>query len=374
MPQHYPKLMIDLGETMPQSKRLLVAASGTGGHLFPALAVAAALEADQYQIEWLGVNNRLETQLVPSKYALHTVPIEGLQGGLGPKAPILLTKLALAVWQTRHLLKQGQFEGVVTTGGYIAAPAILAAYSLGLPRMIHEANAIPGKVTRWLSPLCTSVALGFEAARAYLPQADTLVVGTPVRPEFLQPAVLDLPIPQEATLIVVAGGSQGAVALNRLVRDCAPAWLEAGAWIVHLTGQQDAESPGFEHPHYLSFPFFEDMAALWQRADLALSRAGAGTLSELAIAATPAILIPYPYAAEDHQAYNAAAFAQSGAAQVYRQGDLTPEILQNKVLAWMSHPQKLQEMSAQARAQATPDSTQRFAQLIQDQLAAVDRR
>ena len=353
-----------------QPKRLLIAASGTGGHLFPALAVAETLEAEQFHLEWLGVNNRLETQLVPQKYPLRTVPIEGLQTRIGIKTPILASKLAVAVWQTRQLLKQGHFQGVLTTGGYIAAPAILAAWSLGLPRVIHESNAIPGKVTRWLSPLCSGVALGLEDAIQYLPKAKTVVVGTPVRPDFLGPCALDLPIPTDAVLIVVAGGSQGAVAVNQLVRACAPTWLGTGAWIVHLTGTQDPDAQSFQHPHYLSMPFYDNMAGLWQRADLAISRAGAGTLSELAIASTPALLIPYPFAAEDHQTFNAAAFVKAGAAQMYRQEELTSEGLTQTVLHWLRNPQTLQDMAAKAYSLAVPDSTERFAQLILEQIEA----
>jgi len=356
------------GAMSTPSNRLLIAASGTGGHLFPALAVAEILESEQFQLEWLGVNNRLETQLVPKKYPLRTVPIEGLQTQIGFKTPILMGKLAVAVWQTRQLLKQGHFQGVLTTGGYIAAPAILAAWSLGLPRVIHESNAIPGKVTRWLSPLCSQVALGLADAVQYLPKAKTVVVGTPVRPDFLSPCALGLPIPEAAPLIVVAGGSQGAVAVNQLIRACAPAWLATGAWIVHLTGTQDAEAQSFQHPHYLSMPFYDNMAGLWQRANLAISRAGAGTLSELAIAATPALLIPYPYAAEDHQAFNAAAFVKAGAAQMYRQNELTPEQLEQTVIQWLQHPQILEEMSAKAYSLAVPNSTERFAQLLLEQI------
>lgn len=351
-----------------QPQRLLIAASGTGGHLFPALAVAEILEAEKFQLEWLGVSNRLETQLVPQKYPLRTVPIEGLQTRIGLKTPMLLGKLAMAVWQTRQLLKRGHFQGVLTTGGYIAAPAILAAWSLGLPRVIHESNAIPGKVTRWLSPLCSGVALGLADAIQYLPKAKTQVVGTPVRPAFLSSCTLDLPIPDEALLIVVAGGSQGAVAVNQLVRACAPAWLETGAWIVHLTGTQDPEAQSFQHPHYLSMPFYDNMAGLLQRANLAISRAGAGTLSELAIASTPALLIPYPFAAEDHQAFNAAAFVKAGAAQVYRQDELTPEGLEATVLRWLQEPERLQAMAAKAHGLAVPDSTERFAQLFLEQI------
>ena len=348
--------------------RLLVAASGTGGHLFPALAVAERLEQDGYLIEWLGVSDRLETQLVPSKYRLHIVPAEGFQTKLSLNTLRVAGRLTQSLCQTRRLLKNRQFQGVITTGGYIAGPAILAAHSLGLPSILHESNALPGKVTRFLSRWCSAVALGFEAATQHLPQANTVVVGTPVRANFLQSSPLDLPIPDEVPLIVVAGGSQGAVAVNRLVRQCAAAWIEAGAWIVHLTGERDPDVDQFQHLHYLTLPFYDKMAALFQRANLVIGRAGAGTLTELAITGTPSILIPYPYAAEDHQVFNAKVFEQAGAAQLVRQSELTAPQLEAMGLALVHSPKTLAQMSAQASSLAVPDSTDQLAQLVKQYL------
>lgn len=137
-----------------------------------------------YELEWLGVPNRLETTLVDDRYPLHTVKLSGLQGRPGIRTARLLGQCALATRHVRRILKQGNYSGVFTTGGYIAAPAILAAKSLGLPAVLHESNALPGKVTRWLSPWCSTVALGFEAAANYLPKAQTVVVGTPFEPIF----------------------------------------------------------------------------------------------------------------------------------------------------------------------------------------------
>ncbi|WP_421656401.1 undecaprenyldiphospho-muramoylpentapeptide beta-N-acetylglucosaminyltransferase [Leptothermofonsia sp. ETS-13] len=310
--------------------RLLIAASGTGGHVFPAIALAEQLP--NFEIEWLGVPDRLETQLVPSQYPLHTVGVEGFQKR-GLAAVKVLLKLVGSIWRVRQLLQQGKFHGVFTTGGYIAAPAVIAARSLGLPVILHESNALPGKVTRLLGPWCSTVALGFEAAAAYLPRAKTVVVGTPVRNQFLTDTSLDLPdlpIPVDVPLLVVVGGSQGAVAVNKLVRTCAPAWLDAGIWIVHQTGENDAEVGSLQHSHYFPLPFYSHMAGLFRRADLVISRAGAGTLTELAIAHTPSILIPYPFAAEDHQTYNAKVFAEAGAALLFQQSDLTPEALKKR--------------------------------------------
>ncbi len=360
--------------------RLLIAASGTGGHVFPAIAVAEQLP--DYQIEWLGVPDRLETHLVPSRYPLHTVAVEGFQKR-GVDSLRVLLKLIRAIWQVRRRLQQGTFHGVFTTGGYIAAPAVLAARSLGLPVILHESNALPGKVTRLLGPWCTRVAIGFEAAAAYLPRMETICTGTPVRSQFQSntlednppPSLPDLPLPEDAPLIVVIGGSQGAVSVNQLVRQCVPTWCEAGCWIVHLTGENDPDVKSLQHSQYLALPFYHNMAGLLQRADIAISRAGAGTLTELAITHTPSILIPYPYAAEDHQTYNAAVFTAAGAATLLQQRELTPAILTAAVLDLFAgqyshrHPSAaLQTMADRAGSLAVRDSADRLAQLVRQVL------
>lgn len=349
--------------------RLLVAASGTGGHLFPALATAEQLP--DYQIEWLGVPDRLETRLVPDRYPLHTVAVGGFQSrGLGMVSVVL--KQVRAIWQVRQLLQRGKFRGVFTTGGYIAAPAILAARSLGLPIVLHESNALPGKVTRWFSPWCTVTAVGFEAARRYLGSSTVIPVGTPVRAQFRDQAKappLDLPIPPDVPLIVVVGGSQGAVGMNRLVRQAAPAWFDAGIWVVHLTGDNDPDATSLSHPQYLVLPFYDNMAALLHRADLAISRSGAGTLTELAITRTPAILIPYPFAAEDHQTINAQVFVEAGAAIVFQQADLPPDRLTQEVLRLVrSSDSPLATMAEATGSLAVPDSAERLAKLLRQQM------
>jgi UDP-N-acetylglucosamine--N-acetylmuramyl-(pentapeptide) pyrophosphoryl-undecaprenol N-acetylglucosamine transferase len=345
--------------------KLLVAASGTGGHVFPALAVAQALSLTGYTIEWLGVPDRLETRLVPKEYPLHTVKIAGIQKGLSLQTLKLLGNLITATWQTRQLLQRGKFTGVLAAGGYISAPAIIAARSLGLPAILHESNALPGKVTRFLSGWCSAVALGFAEAAQHLPKATTEWVGTPVRDSFLQLTPLqEIPVVDDAPLIVVMGGSQGAVALNKMVRQAATSWLEAGAWVVHLVGQTDPDAQAFSHPHYLPLPFFENMAGLLQRADLCISRSGASSLTELGITGTPSILVPYPFAAEDHQTINAQVFAKAGASKLYQQKDLTQERLAEIVLKLLNNPEELQRMGERAMQLSVPDSTEQLAELI----------
>ncbi len=347
--------------------KLLIAASGTGGHLFPAIALAQ--ELPDYQIEWLGVPNRLETQLVPQQYKLNTISVEGFQKGFGISSLLTVSKLISSILKVRKILQNGQFQGVFTTGGYIAGPVVIAARSLGIPVVLHESNALPGKVTRFFGPWCNAVAIGFEVAAKYLPRAKTIYTSTPVRSEFFKPGIaasLDLDIPENVPVIVVFGGSQGAVAINKLVRECATAWFDVGAWVVHLTGDKDPEAESLKHPQYISLPFYSNMAALLQRANLAISRSGAGSLTELAVCGTPAILIPYPFAAEDHQTYNAKVFTSVGAALMFQQTELTLEKLQTEVLHLLQSPQQLKVMGEKAKTIAPADSAEKLAQLVRE--------
>ncbi|MCU0547920.1 MAG: undecaprenyldiphospho-muramoylpentapeptide beta-N-acetylglucosaminyltransferase [Leptolyngbya sp. Prado105] len=353
-----------------KSRRLLIAASGTGGHVFPALAIAEQLS--EFEIEWLGVPDRLESQLVGDRYPMHKIAVAGFQQKLGFGTFKILFRLINSIRQVRQIIQRGKFAGVVTTGGYISAPAIIAARSLGLPVILHESNALPGKVTRFFAPWCSVVAIGFDAAAKSLPKAKTVVVGTPVRSQFraslTNSELSDLPIPEGVPLIVVVGGSQGAVGMNKLVREAALAWFEQGAWVVHLTGENDPEVKRLQHPQYLALPFYQNMAALFQRADLAISRSGAGTVTELLVTGTPAILIPYPFAAEDHQAFNAMVMVKAGAGEMFRQAELSAEQLQRSVLELLNDRDRLEKMSQQASSIAIIDSAERTAQLVREAL------
>ena len=295
--------------------RLLIAASGTGGHLFPALAVAQALPAD-WQIHWLGVPDRLETELVPSQFPLHTVQAGGLQGR-GLRKLWNLLRLLAASWSVRQLIRRERIRVVFSTGGYIAAPAILAARWCGVPVVLHESNGVPGRVTRLLGRFCSQVAVGLPQAAERLPGCQPRITGTPVRQEFLEPAPLPDWVPAgEGPLLLVMGGSQGAVGLNRMVRPLLPRLLAAGCRVVHLSGSNDPDSGQLHHPAYVERPFCAAMAGLLQHADLVISRAGAGSLSELAVCGSPAILVPFPQAADQHQDANAGAAAAVGAAVI----------------------------------------------------------
>lgn len=298
--------------------RLLIAASGTGGHLFPALAVAEAINT-RWPVRWLGVPDRLETDLVPDRYGLITVKAGGLQGRGWAKL-LQLMRLLAASWTVRRVIRRQEIDVVFTTGGYIAAPAILGALLCRIPVVLHESNAIPGRVTRLLGRFCSAVAIGLPIAQGRIPASRPVLTGTPVRAAFLDPQALPNWVPTgDGPLLVVMGGSQGAVGLNRMVRGVLPTLLQQGCRVVHLTGGNDPECQTLQHPLLVEKRFSDEIPGLLQHADLAISRAGAGSISELAVCGTPTVLVPFPQAADRHQDANAACAAECGGAVIVHQ-------------------------------------------------------
>ena len=355
--------------------RLLIAASGTGGHLFPALAVAECLD-DSWQVRWLGVPDRLETELVPQQFGLITVKAGGLQGG-GFSKLIQLLRLVAAGWHVKRLLRKERIELVFTTGGYIAAPAILAARLSGIPAVLHEANAIPGRVTRLLARFCSAVAVGLPVASERIPGCTPQLTGMPVRADFLTPQPLPDWVPEgDGPLLVVIGGSQGAVGLNRMVRAVLPELLAQGCRVVHLTGRNDPEVGQLSHPRLAERPFSNDIPGLLQQADLAISRAGAGSLSELAVCGTPTILVPFPQAADQHQEANAACAAALGGAVIVHQHAPQAPTLRNTIQRLLgdqlgqglADPSLLPAMQQGMAQLAVRNADQRLRLLLQEQL------
>ena len=328
--------------------RLLIAASGTGGHIYPALALADSL-SNSWEIEWLGVPNRLEIELVPKKYNLIILKVGGLQGNILRKM-FELFKLVFASIQVSRLLAQKKIDVIFTTGGYISAPTILGAKLNGIPILLHESNAIPGKVTRLLGRFCDHVALGIASASDYLPRCKTSFTGTPVRSDFF----LEQPLPNwvpsgEGLLIVVMGGSQGAQKMNEMVRNVLPFLLEKGCRVVHLTGKNDCFYRDIikvkTHPNLVLRHFSNEISALLQNADLAISRAGSGAICELIVTKIPSILIPFPQSADNHQEVNAAYIARFGGTIIVNQHNPEENVLK-KILSKLLSSNSLMKMKS----------------------------
>ena len=312
--------------------RLLIAASGTGGHIYPALSFADSLSSS-WEIQWLGVPNRLDIELVPEKYKLIMLKVGGLQGNIFRKL-FEICKLLFASIQVSILLRKKKINVIFTTGGYISAPCILGAKLTGIPILLHESNAIPGKVTRLLGRFCDHVALGIPSASTYLSACKTSFTGTPVRKEFLSEQTLPIWVPSGAgILIVIMGGSQGAIQLNSMVRSILPWLLEKGCRVIHITGKNDDFYTNLSkaqiHPNLVVKPFSNEIPALLQNADLAISRAGAGAICELMVTNTPAILVPFPQSTDKHQELNAAYMARFGGAVIMNQHNPKDNILKD---------------------------------------------
>ena len=315
--------------------RLLIAASGTGGHIFPALVVADALPKS-WTITWLGVPDRLEVDLVSETYSLKTIAVGGLQSK-GFQKFIQVWKLLASVFSVYSLLKRKRIEVVFTTGGYIAVPAIISAKLSGIPVLLHESNAFPGKASRFFGWLCDCVALGSPDSMDYLQWCKKTFTGVPVRKEVFSQQSLPKWAPSGTSpLIVVIGGSQGAVMLNRMVTSISTAILEKGFRLIHLIGKNDPLTEEYyqnvNNKNLVAKSFTDEIPALLQHADLVISRSGASALSEFAVTSVPAILIPFPSATDNHQELNAVYAARYGAAVIVHQDNEFPESLLNTVL------------------------------------------
>ena len=350
---------------------LMLMAGGTGGHVFPALAVAEHLRASGVPLTWLGTGRGLEATLVPrAGYPFTAVSARGL------RRTGLLKQLAAPLWlvlaliECLWLLRRQKPGAVLGMGGYASGPGGLAAWLMRIPLLIHEQNAVPGVTNRLLAAFATRVMESFPDS--FPARRSALCTGNPVRAEVAalasSPMVSSLargPGPGGALRLLVVGGSQGAAALNRVVPKAIAQvpWRAIDVW--HQVGRLDGGETG---KRYAALgiearvePFIENVAAAYAWAELVLCRAGASTVFELCAAGAPAILVPYPYAVDDHQSANARYLAERGAAILLPQGDLDETALAALLRALREDPARLAEMAAEARRLACPEATARVA-------------
>lgn len=359
------------------NRPVLIMAGGTGGHVFPALAVAEELTARGVAVSWLGTQRGLEARVVPAAgYPLETVRVSGLRGrGLLRllAAPFML---AGALYQALRIEWRLRPLAVLGMGGFASGPGGVIAWLLRRPLLIHEQNSVAGTTNRWLAPLARTVMVAFPGSLAgkYTP----VHTGNPIRG-----AITRLAAPAERFAgrsgplrVLVVGGSLGASALNSVV-PAALARLAVCPELYHQTGKQDLElvrtayaAAGIEARVE---PFIEDMASAYAWADLVICRSGALTVAELAVVGVAAILVPFPHATDDHQTGNAHFLADAGAAILLPQDVLTPARLTGILADFTGQRDVLLEMACRARALAMPDAAQRVAELCL-QAAGVDGR
>lgn len=347
---------------MSDVKSVVVMAGGTGGHVFPALAVAEDLRSRGVKIHWLGTRNGIEAELVPARdFPITYLDVSGVRGQGFKRLLLAPFKLVVAVIAAMRLLRSVQADAVIGLGGYVTGPGGVAAKLLGKPLLIHEQNAVAGFTNRLLSCLALRVLEAFPGT--FAPAAKVSCVGNPVRSE-----ISALPVPvmryagHEGVLrVLVLGGSQGAVALNALVPEALAMLLQTHALdIRHQAGKKNLEKATAKYRELgveaQVLPFIDDMAAMYGWADLVICRSGALTVSEIAAAGVASVLIPYPYAVDDHQTANGKFLSEAGAARLFRQQDLTAEKLAAELTPLLARETLLQ-MATAARALAKPEAT-----------------
>ena len=346
---------------------VLMMAGGTGGHVFPALAVATELVARGYRVEWVGTERGLEYRVVPAAgIVLHCLPVRGVRGKSVIARLTALAYLALASLQAIALVARLAPRCVVGMGGYVAGPAGVAAWLLRKPLLIHEQNAVAGTTNRMLAPFAARVVGAFPGA--FREGIDYTVLGNPVRRELVGAAVTghqDYDGRRPLRLLVL-GGSLGARAINEVMPGSVRAVAEGGRQLEvwHQTGAAHIdpvrESYGDLLDHGVKVvPFIEDMAEAYAWADLVLCRAGALTVSELAVMACPSILVPLPGAIDDHQTANAHVLTDRGGAILLVQSEMTVESLAAALQDCAGDPGRLSTMGAAAAAVAMPDAAAR---------------
>ncbi len=321
--------------------KILFTGGGTGGHIYPALAVADKLKSRLAELDvlFVGTETGLEAEIVPQAgYDLKTIPVEGFPRRLTWRWLVTAGKAGLGLLQANRIISDFNPDIVVGTGGYVAGPTVLAAALRGVPTLIHEQNAYPGLTNRMLARVVDKIALTTDQADQYFNYSEkTVVTGNPVRPEILSkrklPAYRELDLDPQRKVILIVGGSRGAKSINQALVDIYSD-LQTTDWqVIHITGKRDfswvaekAEQQGLENLEAGELrieSYLHNMASALAAADLIVSRAGATMLAEVNACGLPAVLIPYPHAAENHQEYNARALEEAGAAEVILDKELT---------------------------------------------------
>ena len=340
---------------------IAIVAGGTGGHVIPALSIANAFARQGHKILWLGTETGIEHRLVPEAgYEFISVPIVKVSGqGLANRFK-LPAKMLSAVRQLRATLKEKKPDLVVAMGSYVSVAPALAAKSLKIPLVIHEQNAVAGRANRLLSRFASRVLYAFP--EAFEPSKRMVITGNPVRPE-IKSTVSRIP---KATIgplnILIIGGSQGADALNKMVPMTLarfPLMLRPKVW--HQAGAHDVEALHLEYKKAnidaRVCSFIDDMSEAYAWADVMIARAGAMTIAELTTVGLPSILVPYPYASDNHQLKNAQHLENKGAAVVLEEKHLSSGMLYEELLSMVQNPQRRMQLQENAKQLSAVNAT-----------------
>ncbi|HEY3897859.1 MAG TPA: undecaprenyldiphospho-muramoylpentapeptide beta-N-acetylglucosaminyltransferase [Chthoniobacter sp.] len=353
----------------------VIAAGGTGGHLFPGLAVGEVLIQRGHQVMLIISQKEIDSLATQGRddFRIERMPGVGLQS----KNPVALVKFILkfraGLTQVKALYRDFNPNAVLGMGGFTSTAPLLAGRSRKIPTFVHESNAIPGKANKLNARIVNRVLLGFEDCAKYFPAGKCTVTGTPIRTSLLKRldkttalAAFGL-TPGKQTLFVM-GGSQGAHGINQSLCNALPALAQQPLQVIHLTGKQDEQMMRDAYakagiPAFVA-AFHHHMEEAYSAADFAIIRSGAASLTELSHFALPAILIPYPFAAEDHQTFNAKIFERAGAATLLQERETSGETLAKKLLWFLQDPKRLSDMSAHSASLAPQQAAERVADTI----------
>ena len=357
----------------PKEMRGIIAGGGTGGHLFPGLAIAKEF-CKRYQgakILFVTGRRKMESDILSrTDFLQSSIDVEGLKGRGWVKGIKTMTKLPLSFFQSFSIIKGFSPGVVVGVGGYSSGPVCLVAKLMGIPSAVHEQNSYPGLTNRLLCRVVDRVFISFEESRAHFPGGTLLLTGNPIRDEFLDNNKAVLRRDNKTFTILILGGSQGARVINQTIVTTLAILKEKGRelCVIHQTGESDYKEvlKAYEQAGVKGEiqPFIEDMTPAYNCADLVISRAGATTVSELAALGKPSILIPYPHAANRHQETNAEMLVKAGGAEVMLQKTLNGERLAESLMKYMDNRAVLNKMGQNALRVGRVDS----ASIIVDQL------
>lgn len=343
--------------------KVMIIAGGTGGHVMPALAVARYLRQQGKDVHWLGTRAGIEARVVPlENFPISFIDIQGVRGKSILTLLLAPFKILKAIFQSWRVLASVRPNAVLCMGGYVCGPAAIAAYLMRCPIVLHEQNAIAGWTNRVLANIASRVMVAFP--QAFATRKNVIETGNPVRQDILSilPPTERLSTRQSQVRVLILGGSQGATKLNEaLPQALALLPLEKRPLIWHQTGKNnlDATKKGYEEHGIIAqvSDFIQDMQEAYSWADMVICRSGALTIAEICAVGLPSILIPFPYAVDDHQTYNAKYLSDQGAAYLLKQSVLSPLILSELILDLIDHPQKRLGMAIASRALAKPLAT-----------------
>ncbi len=354
--------------------KVLIAGGGTGGHLFPGIALAEEVVTRHHKNEvvFVGTERGLEAKVVPQAgFPLEFIQATGLKG----KGPWQLLKgllaLPLAFFASVRILLKHKPDVVVGVGGYASGPVVMAAWMLGIPTAVQEQNALPGLTNKILGKVVKVVFTAFEEARSFFPEGKVQLVGNPIRRKLMD-NYLRSHVAHERFSLLVFGGSLGAKGINQRVVEALGHLedLKDQLSFVHQTGKNDLEMvrKGYADKGFQAevVEFIDDMSDAYARADLVVCRAGATTLAELTVCKKASILIPFPYATDNHQEVNARALVESGAAVMFRESELTGQKLAEQIRLLKTEPTRLKQMEKKAALQGRPEAAKELADVCVD--------